>query len=75
MTNPNSLLSIMRRKLANAIEPRPGIGESWCINCGLNQGHTMILSADGYIQHVQYHVKENGDDFVSIVAEWPGRTS
>jgi hypothetical protein len=52
---PDSRFTRFRRRLAKRIEPGPGPGEAWCINCVLNDGHTLILPADSGIQHVGAH--------------------
>lgn len=67
MTQPDSLLSRIRRWLAGRIEPEPPPGEAWCVNCSLNNGSTQVLSPDGIRQHQEQH----GDGYVRIQAAWP----
>jgi hypothetical protein len=69
--NPNSRLTRFRRRLAQIIEPLPANGEGWCIDCTLNGGRTLVISPDGYRQHVSEHVARHGaDDQVRIRAAW-----
>ena len=70
--NPNSRLTRLRRRLADILEPLPANGEGWCIDCTLNGGRTLVISADGYRRHVAGHVTEHGPgEQVRIRAAWP----
>ena len=73
MANPDSELTRFRRRLARLIEPRPAPGEAWCVACALNDGRTLIISADGYQAHAEMH-RENDlpGDHVSLQVAWPG---
>ena len=58
MTNPNSLLTKIRRVLADKIDPMPDFGEGWCIDCSLSEGKTVVFSEDGVKAHMSKHDSE-----------------
>lgn len=66
-TKPDSALSRLRRWASDLIDPKPDRGEAWCIQCSLNGGRTLILSADSLVSHREKH----GDDYVRMDARWP----
>jgi hypothetical protein len=55
MTNPNSILTKLRRKLSDVIDPMPATGEGWYIGCSLAKGKTIIFPADGVENHIGRH--------------------
>lgn len=55
MSNPNSMLTLIRRCIVKLVEVRPDPGEGWCIDCCLNDDRTLIISADGLQEHVLLH--------------------
>jgi hypothetical protein len=55
MADPNSRLTQLRAFLAAVLEPKPDPGEAWCMDCVLNGGRTMVLSADGTKAHAAEH--------------------
>lgn len=63
MSNPNSMLTLIRRCIVKLVEVRPDAGEGWCVDCCLNGGRTLVISADGLREHVELHAK---GDFVHI---------
>jgi len=71
--HPNSRWSRFRSLLAQRIDPTPDPGESWCVDCSLNGGRTLVLPADSIIQHVRKdHLKVEREHIV-IKAAWPLR--
>jgi hypothetical protein len=68
MTRPDSLLTRLRRQLARIIEPGPDPGEAWCLDCALNEGRTLIVSADGFRDHAGQHAS---GERVRIQVAWP----
>jgi hypothetical protein len=71
MTKPDSPLTGFRRWLARAISPSPDPGEAWCEHCALNDGHTLLVSADGMSDHARRHTEENPGGTISYTASWP----
>lgn len=69
MAKPDSPVTRLRRHLAALIEPSPDPGEAWCVYCTLNDGRTLIVSADGIREHVEQHVPGSGS--VNVRAAWP----
>jgi len=53
--NPDSRMAKLRILLAAALDPMPDPGEAWCMDCALNGGRTQVLTATGYMTHVQLH--------------------
>ena len=74
MANPNSLLVKVRFRLVRWLDPFPDQGEAWCINCVMNDGRTIILSASGHLHHVEQHRKITEDhpvaDAIAIRVNW-----
>jgi hypothetical protein len=73
MPKPNSIITKIRRELANRLQPCPDKGEAWCVNCTLNSGRTAVLSADGISPHTLEHYRINHEDHISILAAWPSQ--
>jgi hypothetical protein len=73
VSRPNSRLTRVRRKLARQIAPGPAAGEGWCVDCALNQGRTLVLSADGTTGHVQWHREQEPDGRMHVQTAWPAR--
>lgn len=74
MTDPNSLLTRLRRRLARVIAPGPAAGEAWCVDCALNHGRTLIILAELSQVHLRLHAAANPSGYVSMQTAWPGRT-
>jgi hypothetical protein len=74
MSDPNSRLTRLRRRAARIVEPRPDPGEAWCTDCTLNDGRTLVVSADGMREHAERHVREEPAGMVSLQATWPGES-
>jgi hypothetical protein len=74
MANPNSLLVKVRFRLVRWLDPFPDQGEAWCINCVMNDGRTIILSASGHLHHVEQHREITEDhpvaDAIAIRVNW-----
>jgi hypothetical protein len=66
MAQPYSLLTRFRQWLDVYIDPSPDPGEGWCINCGLNDGRTIVLSADGVNDHINVHKEADAKHLVQI---------
>ena len=73
MSKPNSRLTRFRRHLAHVIEPGPAAGEAWCVDCAMNDGRTLIVSADGFRDHAGEH-RELPGELVRIQVAWPEGT-
>lgn len=68
MAKPNSLTTHIRRALASMLEPRPDIGEAWCIGCRLNQDKTAVIPVDGIVNHTEFHASHLGPkSFMNVV--------
>jgi hypothetical protein len=61
VSRPNSRTTRLRRWLAAWLEPMPDAGESWCLDCYLNDGKTKVLSADGTRAHAAEHAARPPD--------------
>ena len=74
MANPNSLLVKTRLRLVRWLDPMPDQGEAWCMNCAMNNGRTIILSASGHVHHVEQHRVITEDhpvaDAIAIRVNW-----
>lgn len=57
MSKPNSLTTLLRRRLARIIEPLPPAEEIWCNDCELNQGRTLALHSSVALEHLRAHTK------------------
>lgn len=55
MSKPNSVVTRFRWFLAAVIEPKPALGEAWCVACSLNDGVTIALPASGAYRHARLH--------------------
>jgi hypothetical protein len=71
--HPNSRWSRFRYLLAQWIEPTPDPGESWCVDCSLNSGRTLVLPADSIIQHARRNHIKGEREHIIIKAAWPHR--
>jgi hypothetical protein len=60
MARPNSLTTVTRRLLADALlgvlEPKPPLGRAWCVGCALNRGATLDLASERVTDHLAQHV-------------------
>ena len=70
MANPNSLLTVVRYRLAQWLDPYPDRGEGWCINCSLNDGRTLIVPATGHARHVREHQEDPENTSVAMRVNW-----
>lgn len=66
MTDPNSLLTRLRRRLVSWADPGPDVGEAWCVDCTMNAGRTVVLPADGSRKHMELHARENPKAHITI---------
>jgi hypothetical protein len=71
LTDPDSALSRLRDWLAQKLMTAPDPGEAWCMRCALNDGRTLVVTADGWRDHVRLHQDEPGTQEVSVKASWP----
>jgi hypothetical protein len=71
MSDPNSRSTRFRRRLARVITPGPAPGEAWCVDCALNEGRTLVVSADGTWDHIRRHTRELPGRRVGIQSAWP----
>ncbi len=74
MANPNTVLTRVRLRLVRWLDPYPDQGEAWCMNCAMNNGRTVILSASGHVQHVEKHHEITEEhpvaDAIAIRVNW-----
>lgn len=61
MAKPNSLTTLLRRWLADEIKPYPDEGETWCQDCVMNDGNTLVLDSSVALAHLSAHRKNPGD--------------
>lgn len=71
ITDPDSAVTRLRDWLSRKIAPSSVPGEAWCMRCELNNGRTLIVSADGWTDHVRRHHDLPGTHYVSVRASWP----
>lgn len=69
MANPNSLLTKIRFRLVRWLDASPDVGEAWCIDCGLNNGRTLIVPAPGHSRHVGLH-RDQENISIAIRVNW-----
>lgn len=67
MAKPNSLTTIIRRRLARIIEPLPPPDEVWCIDCIINEGWTFPLPAHMALHHLERHRDNEKGVYVNII--------
>jgi hypothetical protein len=75
MASPNSLLTKIRIRLAQYLDPHPDKGEAWCVDCVLNGGRTLVVPAHGHSHHISLHRdQQGGQTSIAIRVNW-GRTN
>jgi hypothetical protein len=55
-----------REHLAAKIDPKPAMGEAWCVDCLFNEGRTRVISVDGVDLHLRAHYANYPDKWVSL---------
>lgn len=70
MAQPNSLLTAVRYRLAQWLDPYPDRGEAWCIGCALNNGKTVVVNAAGHLNHVKQHRNHEPATSVAMRVNW-----
>lgn len=67
MAKPNSLTTIIRRRLARIIDPLPPGEEAWCIDCTLNDGWTLVVPPAAVFIHLRMHKDRADDVYVNMI--------
>lgn len=65
--NPNTWLTRLRFLLVTILEPKPPLGEGWCVNCSMNEFRTFVFPVEGVEFHTRQHVQSGDHGFLRIM--------